>query len=57
MSNLDNYMNFISDSKFPVRNNDDDLWFLFQDKMLLIKESNRSITIPTFKDITGLFSC
>lgn len=53
MSNLDNYMNFISDSKFPVRNNDDDLWFLFQDKMLLIKESNRSITIPNFKDISN----
>ena len=53
MSNLDNYMNFISDSKFPVGNNDDDLWFLFQDKMLLIKEDNRSITIPNFKDISN----
>ena len=35
MINNDNYMNFIADPKFPEGNRDEDLYFLFQDKMIL----------------------
>ena len=51
MINNDNYMNFIADPKFPEGNRDEDLYFLFQDKMILIKEDMGKVFIPTFKDI------
>lgn len=51
MINSDNYMNFVSDSLFPEGNRDEDLWFLFKDKMILIKENMGKIIIPTFKDV------
>ena len=37
MINTDDYMKFVSDPLFPEENKEGDLWFLFQDKMLLVK--------------------
>ena len=54
MINNDNYMNFIADPKFPEGNRDEDLYFLFQDKMILIKEDMGKVFIPTFKDVKNL---
>ncbi len=54
MNNTDNYMNFIANAKFPAGNRDEDLYFLFQDKMILIKEDMGKVFIPTFKDIKNL---
>ena len=51
MINNDNYMKFITDSRFPDGNRNEDLWFLFQDKMILIKEDMGKVIIPTFKDV------
>lgn len=51
MMNIDNYMKFVSNSRFPEGNREDDLWFLFQDKMILIKEDMGKVFIPTFKDV------
>ena len=56
MINNDNYMNFVADSKFPKGNRDEDLYFLFQDKMILIKEDIGNAFIPTFKDIKNLIN-
>ena len=39
MINNDNYMNFIADPKFPEGNRDEDLYSLFQDKMILLDMS------------------
>ena len=54
MNNTYNYMNFIANAKFPAGNRDEDLYFLFQDKMILIKEDMGKVFIPTFKDIKNL---
>ena len=56
MINNDNYMNFIADSKLPDGNRDEDLYFLFKDKMMLIKENMGKVFIPTFKDVKNLIS-
>ena len=56
MINNDNYMNFIADSKLPNGNRDEDLYFLFKDKMMLIKEDMGKVFIPTFKDVKNLIS-
>lgn len=54
MINTDDYMKFVSDPLFPEENKEGDLWFLFQDKMLLVKEDMGKINIPTFKDVKQL---
>ena len=54
MINNNNYMNFIADPKFPEGNRDEDLYFLFQDKMILVKEDMGKVFIPTFKDVKNL---
>lgn len=54
MINNDDYMSFISDSKFPDNNREEDLWFVFQDKMILVKEEMGKVIVPTFKDVVEL---
>lgn len=54
MINNNNYMNFIADPKFLNGNRDEDLYFLFQDKMILVKEDMGKVIIPTFKEINNL---
>lgn len=56
MINKKNYMNFIADSKFPNGNRDEDLYFLFQDKMILIKEEMGKVYIPKFEEVKNLIS-
>ena len=51
MINKEKYMNFIADSKFPNGNRDEDLYFLFQDKMILIKEEMGKVYIPKFEEV------
>lgn len=56
MINKENYMNFIADSRFPNGNRDEDLYFLFQDKMILIKEDMGKVYIPKFEEVRNLIS-
>lgn len=51
---VNDYIEFISDPKYPDVNNESDLWFLFQDKQILIKEEMGKIIIPTFKEVENL---
>lgn len=51
MVNNNEYMNFFSDAKFPKGNRDKDLWLIFKDKQILIKEDKGKIITPTFKDV------
>lgn len=51
MIKSDSYMKFVSDSRFSEENKDEDLWFLFQDKMILIKDDINKFSIPTFKEV------
>ena len=39
MVNNNEYLNFISDAKFPKGNREEDLWLIFKDKQILIKEN------------------
>ena len=51
MVNNNEYLNFISDAKFPKGNREEDLWLIFKDKQILIKENKGRIITPTFKDV------
>lgn len=54
MINTDDYMKFVSDPLFKEGNKEEDLWFLFQDKMILVKEDMGRTTVTTFKDVKKL---
>ena len=51
MITTDDYIKFVSNPILPAENKDEDLWFLFKDKMILIKSDKEKIQIPRFNDV------
>ena len=51
MITTDDYIKFVSNTILPAENKDEDLWFLFKDKMILIKSDKEKIQIPRFNDV------
>lgn len=54
MISIDGYIKFVTDPILPTENKNEDLWFLFKDKMILIKSNEKNIEIPKFKDVKEL---
>ena len=54
MITTDDYIKFVSNPILPAENKDEDLWFLFKDKMILIKSDKEKIQIPRFNDVKGI---
>ena len=50
MITTDDYIKFVSNPILPAENKDEDLWFLFKDKMILIKSDKEKIQIPRFNE-------